>query len=197
VAETEKHGFSHPARQQRQQENDSIASTPTVSSDPPLPTGSITKKSKGAGVLPGSQDSILPSEATDVVVRDVPKPNVRGLLELKGRATEGKRESPKGWGESCNDHHQQYLVKKNERRQQSREKETTEVRNTGDKRESGQRSSKVCRCDDAEGPRESTDARKSVVSPRKGGENVRYGVLCPCCDLNKETSGPKHGKGWG
>lgn len=81
MAETEKHGFSSPARQQRQQENDSIASIPTISSDPPLPTASIAKKREEGGVLPGSLDIILPSEATDVV-RDVPNPNMHGLLEL-------------------------------------------------------------------------------------------------------------------
>lgn len=73
---------------------------------------------------------------------------------------------------------------------------------TGDKWESCLRSPKVCR----NSLRYVMMLRvsgnllmqhESVVSPRKGREKVRYGVLCPCCDLNKETSGPKHGKGWG
>lgn len=97
VAETEKHGFSSPAGQQRQQENDSIASTPTISSDPPLPTRSINKKREEEGVLPESLDIRLPSEATDVV-RDVPKPKclaqtARSIRKEKRRE---KRSSPKG-----------------------------------------------------------------------------------------------------
>ena len=119
MAETEKHGFSSPAGQQRQQENDSIASTPTISSDPPLPTGSITKKREEEGVLPRLLDIILPSEATDVV-RDVPKPKCAWTARAIWK--ENRREkgsSPKGWGESCNEHQQKYLVKKNEKWQQS------------------------------------------------------------------------------
>lgn len=104
MAETEKHGFSSPAGQQRQQENDSIASNPNHLLRPDPPTGSITKKREEGGVLPGLLDIILPPEATEVV-RDVPK----SKCEWTARAIrkENRREkgsSPKGWGESCNEH---------------------------------------------------------------------------------------------
>lgn len=67
-----KYGFSSPAGQQTQQENDSIATIPTISSDPPLPTGSTTKKREEGGVLPALLDIIPPPEAIEVV-RGVPK----------------------------------------------------------------------------------------------------------------------------
>lgn len=78
--------------------------TPTISSDLTLPTSSITKKREEGGVLPGLLDIILPPEATEVV-RDVPK----SKCEWTARAIrkENRREkgsSPKGWGESCNEH---------------------------------------------------------------------------------------------
>lgn len=96
MAETEKHGFSSPAGQQRQQENDSIASTPTISSDPPLPTVSITKKREEGGVLSGSLDIILPSEAIDVV-RDVPKPKCAWTARaIRKENRREKGSSPKG-----------------------------------------------------------------------------------------------------
>lgn len=104
MAETEKHGFSSPAGQQRQQENDSTATTPTISSDPPLPTGSITKKREEGGVLLGLLDIIPPPEAIEVV-RGVPK----SKYEWTARAVrkENRRQkgsSSKAWGESCNEH---------------------------------------------------------------------------------------------
>lgn len=114
-------------RSRGKQENDSIASTPTISADPPLPTGSITKK-REERVLPGSLDIILPSEATDVV-RDVPKP--KHAWTARAIRKENRREkgsNPKG--ESCNEHQQKYMVKKNETWQESWEEETTEVRDT-------------------------------------------------------------------
>lgn len=99
MAETEKHGFSFPAGQQRQQENDSIASTPTISSDPPLPTGSITKKREEGGVLPELLNIILPSEAT-AIEGMYQNPNVHGLLELYGRKTEGEKAAAQRDGEN-------------------------------------------------------------------------------------------------
>lgn len=64
-----------------------------------------------------------------------------------------KGSSPEGWGESCNEHQQNYLVKKNETWQQSQKKdyrsETHTIvmvqSQTGDKWESCLRSPKVCR----------------------------------------------------
>lgn len=125
MAETEKHGFSSPAGQ-RQQEKDSIAPTPTISSDPPLPTSSIKKREEG--VLSGSLDIILPSEVTEVV-REVPKPKcawtARAIRkENRGEKAAAQRDGEKSW----NWHQQNYLVNKNEGWQRSQEKETTKVR---------------------------------------------------------------------
>lgn len=154
MAETEKHDFSSPAGQQRQQENDSIASTPTISSDPPLPTGLITKKREDKGVLPMLLDIILPLEATDVV-KGVPKPKC--ARTARAIRKENRRENcscPKGWGDSCNKHQQKYLVKKNRemaavlRERDYRIERHTIVKvqsQTGDKCELCLRSIKVCR----------------------------------------------------
>lgn len=74
----------------------------------------IIKKREEGGVLPGSLDIILSSEATDVV-RDVPKPKRAWTARaIKEENRKEKGSSPKGWGESCNEYQQKYLVKKNE-----------------------------------------------------------------------------------
>lgn len=81
-----------------------LLTTPTISSDPTLPTGSITKKREEGGVLPGLLDIIPPPEAI-AVVRDVPKSKYEwtaSAIRKENRRQKGS--SPKGWGESCNEH---------------------------------------------------------------------------------------------
>lgn len=85
----------------------------------PSPQAQSPRRGRKEELLPGLLEIIPPPEAIEVV-RYVPKSKYEwtaSAVRKENRRQKGS--SPKGWGESCNEHYQKYLVKENERWQLS------------------------------------------------------------------------------